>query len=185
MTRPLTRPLTQAPERLEDLLLYRLARLSATAGSAVVRLCEGRYGITRREWRIILQLVESGGLQSSELAEQVQLDRARTSRTVSSLVAKRLVRREVQAGDRRRVSLSLTDKGRALHAALFPQVVRINLDLLSVLSPGEMQRLDRALHALRAQAEQIAQRQDLPRLQRHRGGRGRDRAGIGAIDHEL
>lgn len=176
------RPLTDPPEVLDDLLLYRLSRLSNTAGSAVVRLCEGRYGITRREWRIILQLAESGGLQSSELAEQVQLDRARTSRTVSSLVAKRLVQRTVRSGDRRRVSLALTDEGRALHASLFPQVARINLEMLSVLSADEVRRFDVALRLLRAQAERIAGRDDLPRLQRHRGGRGRARTGIGALD---
>lgn len=181
----MSRSLTEAPQKLEDLLLYRLSRLSAIAGSAVVRLCEGRYGITRREWRIILQLVESGALQSSELADQVQLDRARTSRAVSSLVAKRLVHREVQPGDRRRVLLTLTDPGRALHASLFPQVVRINLDLLAALSADEVRRFDQNLHQLRAQAERIAQRDDLPRLQRHRGGRGRTRHGAGTLDDEL
>jgi len=175
------RPLQEPPRVLDDLVLYRLSRLSATAGSAVVRLCEGRYGITRREWRMILQLAEAGSLQSSELAQQVQLDRARTSRTVSSLVAKQLVRRTVQTGDRRRVSLVLTDKGQALHASLFPLVAHINVDLLSVLSPEQLQRFDEVLQLLRGQAERIAARDDLPRLQRHRGDRGRARRGDDAF----
>ena len=38
------------PEAANDLLMYRLNRLLAVAGSLVVRLCEGGYGITRREW---------------------------------------------------------------------------------------------------------------------------------------
>ncbi|NBQ86888.1 MAG: MarR family transcriptional regulator [Betaproteobacteria bacterium] len=175
------RSLKEAPRVLDDLVLYRLSRLSATAGSAVVRLCEGRFGITRREWRVILQLAETGGLQSSELAQQVQLDRARTSRTVSSLVAKQLVHRAVRPGDRRRVSLMLTEAGQALHASLFPLVAHINVDLLSVLSQEQLQRFEEMLQLLRAQADRIAARDDLPRLQRHRGGRGRARRGDDAF----
>ena len=38
---------------LDDLLLYRLSRLLSVAGSMVIKLCEGRFGITRREWRLI------------------------------------------------------------------------------------------------------------------------------------
>ena len=34
------------PAVLDDMFLYHLARLQAAAGSRVVRLCEGRYGIT-------------------------------------------------------------------------------------------------------------------------------------------
>lgn len=52
----------------------------------VIRLCEGRLGITRREWRIIALLAQDEGLLSSQLAERAQLDRARTSKAITSLV---------------------------------------------------------------------------------------------------
>ena len=63
---------------IDDLLLYRLGRLSSTAGALVVRLCEGGYGITRREWAVVAQLYENGGLPPSVLAERMHRDRART-----------------------------------------------------------------------------------------------------------
>ena len=44
------------PQAANDLLMYRLNRLLAVAGSLVVRLCEGGYGITRREWGLLLML---------------------------------------------------------------------------------------------------------------------------------
>jgi DNA-binding MarR family transcriptional regulator len=75
-----------APAALDDVLLYRISRLLATAGSMVIRLCEGRYGITRREWRVLALLAQEEGLLSSQLAERAQLDRARTSKAISSLV---------------------------------------------------------------------------------------------------
>ncbi len=43
---------------IDDLLLYRLSRLSSVAGAMVVRLCEGGYGITRRERAVVAQLDE-------------------------------------------------------------------------------------------------------------------------------
>jgi hypothetical protein len=58
---------------IEDLLLYRLGRLSSTAGALVVRLCEGGYGITRREWAVVAQLYENGGLPPSVLAERMRV----------------------------------------------------------------------------------------------------------------
>ena len=40
----------------EDLLMYRMYRLTSVAGAMVVRLCEGGFGITCREWRILALL---------------------------------------------------------------------------------------------------------------------------------
>ncbi len=66
-------------------------------------------------------------------AFHAQLDRARTSRAVSSLAAKGLLQRSVGRGDRRYSTLSLTAEGRALHAESFPLVAEINRELVSVL----------------------------------------------------
>ena len=49
-------------ETVNDLLLYRLGRLVSTGGSLVVRLCEGQFGITRREWRLLAGMEAANGL---------------------------------------------------------------------------------------------------------------------------
>jgi len=53
-------------------LLYRMSRLLAVGGSMVIRLCEGRFGITRREWRLVATLAGRGELSSSQLADREQ-----------------------------------------------------------------------------------------------------------------
>ena len=73
---------------IDDLLRYRLGRLSSTGGSMVVRLCEGGYGTTRREWAVWARLYDNGGLPPSVLAERMHRDRARNSRTLTALVKK-------------------------------------------------------------------------------------------------
>lgn len=158
---------------LDDLLLYRLSRLLSVAGSMVIRLCEGRFGITRREWRVLALLAREEGLLSSQLAERAQLDRARTSRAVSSLVAKKLLRRAVGEGDRRQARLALTPAGRALYEQMFPLVQQINRELLSPLSPSQLGTLERALGALQDKADGMVARAELPKADRRRGGRHR------------
>ena len=56
------------PQAANDLLMYRLNRLIAVAGSLVVRLCEGGYGITRREWGLMMMLAQHPGMPPAELA---------------------------------------------------------------------------------------------------------------------
>ena len=156
---------------LDDLLLYRLSRLLAVGGSPVIRLCEGRFRITRREWRVLATLVEHGGdgLGSSQLAEVAQLDRARTSRAIGSLAAKGLISRSQPGGDRRQVMLRLTDAGRAIHGQLFPLVQDINSQLMSVLTPQAARQFDESLARLQAQAEALLPAAaDLPKADRRR-----------------
>ena len=141
------------PQTLDDMLLYVMWQLQACAGSVVVRLCEGEFGITRREWRVLAQLAAHEGVQSSELARHASLDRARTSRALTGRVAKGLVERTPREGDRREVLVHLTAQGRALHAALLPRVAQINRELLSALDEGEVRQLVRFLERLQRQAE--------------------------------
>ena len=151
-----TNRLTQ-PKTLDDMLLYVLWQLQAAARRPVVRLCEAQFGITRREWRMLAQLADSEGMPSSALAERAALDRAQTSRAVSALVQKGLVVRTPRPGNRREVLLHLTERGRALYAALLPRVAAINQELLSVLSETEVATLDALVQRLRAQAERMVE----------------------------
>lgn len=165
------------PASLDDVLLYRLSRLLATGGGIVVRLCEGSFGITRREWRLIARLAQEDGLLSSELAQRAQLDRARTSKAITSLVAKKLVRRQVRPGDRRKAALALTDAGRSLHEALYPLVLELNTQLLACLPNADVARLDNALETLQQRAQEMVAGADLPKADRWRGGQLRARPG--------
>ena len=162
-----------SPEVLDDLLLYRLSRLQATAGGMVVRYCEGKFGITRREWRILALLASRGPMGSSELAEHAHLDRPRTSRAVTTLSGKKLVSRTSRAGDARLIQLELTAAGRALHAQLFPLVGQINRDVLRVLQPQEITLLADMLARLQLSADVLAAEGGLPLADRRHGGSAR------------
>jgi DNA-binding MarR family transcriptional regulator len=165
-----TSKLTQ-PESLDDLFLYRLTRLFSTGGAPVIRLCEGRHGITRREWRLIAALALHGPMQSSELALRIHLERGRTSKGVMDLAEKKLVSRTVRPNDRRLVDVALTEAGRAVYDALFPEVAGVNRELLSALSAQEVGQLDALLGRLQVRADELMGSADLPKADRRRGRR--------------
>jgi DNA-binding MarR family transcriptional regulator len=112
---------------------YRLLRLYAQGGAPVIRLLDGRYGISRREWRRLALRAAHREVSPSALGEQAHLDRPRTTRGVQMLVLKRLARRMAQPGDARRASVSLTRSDMTLCADLFPQIAAINARLVAML----------------------------------------------------
>lgn len=161
------------PRTVDDLLNYRLSCLLASSGAMVTRLCEGRYGITRREWRLIALLAAHGAMSPSELAQRAHLERARISRHVTELVQKKLMRRVALAEDRRRAEVDLTEEGRALYEDLFPRSVGFNNEVLAALAPGELAAFDAALDKLTRRADSILATKPVPEKadRRHGGAR--------------
>ncbi|QRR34003.1 MarR family transcriptional regulator [Hydrogenophaga sp. YM1] len=166
---PHTRP--GSLDGMEGLLLYRMGRVSLTAGRLVVRMCEGRYGITRREWHFLGQLALQDRLAPSELAQRSHLDKARTSRAITSLVNKGLVQRHVKASDRRQAEVALTEAGRSLYESLMPQVRSLNQELLGALSDAEASLLYGMLDRLQRRSELMVDehRAEWPKAMRHKG----------------
>ncbi|UUX94814.1 MarR family winged helix-turn-helix transcriptional regulator [Aquabacterium sp. J223] len=158
------------PADLHGLLNYRLTRLLSASSVPVIRLCEGGHGVSRREWRLIALLALQGEMSPSALADEADLDRARTSRAITQLAAKRLVERRALPGDRRQARVRLSDEGRRLYDALLPQVAALNRALVSVLDDAELAVLDDLLARLSAQARRLRDAPSGARADRHRGG---------------
>lgn len=143
------------PAHHDDLLNYQLKRLVALGGAPAIRLCEGRFGVTRRQWRLVAAVVEHGPASPSALAGHAQVSRAITSKTLAELVTKGLLQRADQPGDRRRAQVEVTEAGRRLYDELFPQLAAINRRLVAALDADEAAVLERALGKLTERARQI------------------------------
>lgn len=146
------------PDGLSELLNYRLFRLYVACAAPGTRLLEGRWGITRREWRLLASLAAFGELAPSELAERIHLDRPRTSRALSSLVENDLVRRTASGADGRRALVAVTPSGQALFDEIFPRIAGMNARLLEVLDDRQLAALDAMLNLLTEEAEKLNQK---------------------------
>jgi DNA-binding MarR family transcriptional regulator len=167
------------PRRHDDLLNYRLKRLFNIAGAPAVRLCEGRYGVSRNEWRLLAALCEEGPLSPSALHELAGMDRGRVSRVVTELVSKRLASRQVSASDHRRAMIAATPAGERLYREMLPALARINQRLVAVLDDEELRDFEAMLDRLTEQARRIRAEGDgvQERANRRQGGARRVWAG--------
>jgi DNA-binding MarR family transcriptional regulator len=156
------------PAGIEDLLLFRMNRVVGLGGALVTRICEGRFGVTRREWSVLAVAAREEAISWAELRDRCGLDESRVSRAVTSLVAKGLAEKSTLAN--RQLRVRLTDKGRELYAELFPIAREINAELVAALDPQAVESLDQALVVLHARARQQAAQSDQPKAGRLRGG---------------
>lgn len=163
---------------LERVFNFRLWKLATLASAPVIRLCEGRYGVSRREWRLLALLSRHGEMAPSDLSEHIGVDRARASRAISSLADKGLVERRALPGDRRQARVGLTAAGKRLADEIHPQIAEINNRVLAALSPELHERFDEALALLTERAAEV-NRELVPdvRANRHLGSGERPRPG--------
>jgi DNA-binding MarR family transcriptional regulator len=106
------------------------------------------------------------------LAERAQRERAIVSRHVTALVAKALVQRIEQAGDRRRAELVVTPAGQNLYRPIFPRLAQISRRLMAALDANEAAlfepRLDKP--TVRARQIRVEGGDDEARADRRHGG---------------
>jgi DNA-binding MarR family transcriptional regulator len=143
------------PQEHDDLLNYQLKQLVRLGGAPAIRLCEGRYGIARLEWRLIAALVETGPLSPMALAARARIEEGRTSRTLAKLRDKGLVARETDPAHGKRTVVKVTEAGRRLHAELWPQLAAINRRLVAALDDEEARVLEICLRKLTEHAQRI------------------------------
>lgn len=141
---------------LADMPMYYLYQAWSQASPVFVRLCEGRFGITRREWRLLAAVVEYGPLTSAELGATARLDLVRTSRALGTLCEKGWTIREQDAQDRRVANIMATESGCALYQAMLPEITRLNELLMADLTPDESRQLLRLLQVVAQRGERMA-----------------------------
>jgi DNA-binding MarR family transcriptional regulator len=141
-------------------------KVVALGGSLVTRICEGQFGITRREWAVMAIVSRTPEMQWAELRVRSELDDARLSRAVSSLVDKGLARKASRPN--RQICVSLTENGRRIYEEIFPIARDINMDLLREIGTHATETLDTALVMLHRKAEQLASSTVIPKTDRGR-----------------
>lgn len=121
------------PFALNEFLPYRLA----VAATRVSRAFERRYmaetGLSVSEWRVMAHLSQQSEVSVREIQARVDMEKSKVSRAAARLEAQGLITKVINPVDRRLVSLSLTDQGRALMERLIPLANRFNDDLQRIL----------------------------------------------------
>ncbi|MBP2371959.1 DNA-binding MarR family transcriptional regulator [Pseudonocardia parietis] len=106
-------------------------------------------GLTPTQFGVLAQLEDHEPRTQADLARGVLLRPQSMGELVESLLARGLIARDGPGGRGRRVGIRLTDAGRALLAAAWPQVRKFNAPATLGLSQPQADTLDDLLHRVR------------------------------------
>jgi len=133
--------LSQALE-LENFLPYRLSILAQIVSESLHDLYADPFGLTVTQWRVMAALGRFAPLTASDVGQRIVMDKVAVSRAVAALMKRGLVERATDRADRRRASLRLSPRGRAMHARIVPIALGYEQHLYKVLSAEEKRRFD-------------------------------------------
>ncbi len=138
---------------LEKFLPYRLSVLAQLVSESLHDLYAGPYGLSVTQWRVMAALGRFAPLTASEVGQRIVMDKVAVSRAVAGLTKRGLIERSADLDDRRRASLNLTRKGRAMHADIVPLALKYEAELYQALSAEERQTLNGLCDRLFAHAK--------------------------------
>lgn len=99
------------------------------------------FDISTQQWRVLQFLSVCDGATINEIAADVVLKQPHVSRIVAQLEARGLARRKKNASNARYVHVFLTERGRAVFAAVMPIAVQISEASLGALDSRERMQL--------------------------------------------
>ncbi len=143
------------PDGIKDLVSYRLHVLANLSARWAEARYQQRFGLKLLEWRAMALLGAYAPQSLNELARGAGLEKSYASRTVASLIEKKLVTSTPDDRDGRGKQFSLTRSGKALYRRVFDDAVARSEAWLSVLSPDERSSLMDMLARLTEQARAL------------------------------
>ena len=142
---------------LEKFLPYRLSVLAQLVSESLHDLYAGPFGLTVTQWRVMAALGRFAPLTASDVGQRIVMDKVAVSRAVAGLMKRGLVERATDKEDRRRASLRLSARGRAMHARIVPLALSYQERLYNALNPAERQNFDALSDRLFAHAKALRQ----------------------------
>lgn len=118
---------------LDDFLPYQLAVIANRVSDGFSQRYREKFGITVPEWRVVAHLSQAEKVSIREIYKQVEMDKSKASRAAARLEKAGYVSKRVNPADRRLVELSLTDKGRAMVAEIWPMAEAFQAEVLDCL----------------------------------------------------
>jgi DNA-binding MarR family transcriptional regulator len=140
---------------LENFLPYRLSVLAQLVSESLHDLYAGPFDLSVTEWRVMAALGRFAPLTASDVGQRIVMDKVAVSRAVSGLMKRGLIERATDLADRRRASLRLSARGRAMHAKIVPLALDYESKLYETLNDEERQAFNSLADRLFARAEAL------------------------------
>lgn len=129
-------------------LSFRINYLSLRFNGPVYGRIAERHGLSRPEYLVLYSLFLSDGIAATDICATAGFPKNTISRAIHKLVGQKLIRRSLDADDRRSFFLHLTAEGRRILNESVPPMVAHEKQMLSGLTQGEQETLSRLLAKL-------------------------------------
>lgn len=155
MTKTELIPVTEA--RYLAFLIMEAARLQRTVFDRRVR----KIGFTRTQWMALRRVGDQPGVNQSELAELMEVEKASAGRVIDKLEAFGWLERRQDESDRRVKRVYLTELGRRIHREISPMAEAMVEEELTGLSRKERETLTDLLLTVKQRLQEMAIENDL------------------------
>ena len=133
---------------LQGYLPYRLNLLAERASENTRAIYARRHGLTRSEWRVLVNLGEAETMSATELCARVPAHKTKVSRALAALEGRGWVARTTDPADRRVAHARLTVAGRRALERIRPEMEAATEALLAPLTADERAQIDAGLALL-------------------------------------
>ena len=122
---------------LDHFLPYQLNVLASRVSNELAQVYAARFGLSVAEWRVIAHLAHNREVSVRDIQRRVDMDKSKVSRAATHLEETGLIKKRVNAQDRRLIKLVLTSKGERVFEQIVPLALDYQAQLLAKLSAAE------------------------------------------------
>ena len=140
---------------LEERLTYRCLLIANRTSRFLAPMLES-HGLSVTTWRVVAVIGRYAPLSAKEAATRSSTDAFQISRAIDYLAKKKLIRRELDKNDKRRVQLVLTPSGHRLHDEISSAISSIEDELLAGLAQKSRELLLSALDDIEKRGQAMA-----------------------------
>ena len=167
------------PHDTRQRTFYRFAIFSGFYTRCLAGMYVPRYRLSISDWKVLAVLAVHAPMSATEAGKRTSLQPDKVTRAVDSLTEKGLVTRRRDPGDRRRIVLSVSPRGKQAFDEIDRVRYAIECEFLSPLSTAELRQLYRICDKLDERAAELFGRrsgwQELLARHLERSGRARGR----------
>jgi len=144
----------------DDIVIPALMRAARGAYSKAIqtRLSTAGFEDVPRSGPYVLGGMGNHGIAPESLIRDLRVSKQAASQLIDTLVVRGYLDRQINPDDRRRMTLELTNRGRAAAAAIRAGVEEVDTELATILSPDGIAALRAGLVALIEVKERMEQR---------------------------
>jgi DNA-binding MarR family transcriptional regulator len=154
MSKKPARPDT-GPLSLDRRTSYRFSIIARRQTRCLAEMHSAKFGLSVNGWKLLSVIEYFGPLSATEAGAHTSLEPAKVTRGIDTLAEQGLVLRREDAVDRRKTILSLSAKGRRIHAKIEQVSRALERELLSVLTPTEREMLYLVLDKLERRSSDV------------------------------